>query len=73
MGWTREQMINFLKAIFAWEKVFESGAYAYYENAITGKRRAVKNHYGWSPVDTDWLNKTKTPLNPPFGGSGMLK
>lgn len=66
-------MFNFIKSIFSWEQVFDSGAYRYYENAITGERRAVKIHYGWSPIDTDWLNRTKTELIPPFGGSGVIK
>lgn len=66
-------MFDFLKSIFAWEKVFDSGAYSYYENAITGERQAVKTRYGWSPVDTDWLTRSKTVLTPPFGGSGVIK
>lgn len=66
-------MIKYIKSLFAWKVQFRAGAYSYFENTITGERTATKIHYGYSPLDTDWLNRTTTVISPPHGGSGVSK
>lgn len=48
-------MARWIKSLFAWKRVFDGGCYAYFENAVTGKRKAVRATGGYSPVDVDWL------------------
>jgi hypothetical protein len=66
-------MIKYIKSLFAWNLVFASGTYRYYENTVTGRRRAVKAYNGHSPINNDWLNRTNSPSTPPTGGSGVVK
>jgi hypothetical protein len=50
-------MLDWLKSLFAWRNVFDAGVYAYQENAVTGRRRALRiNSGGYSPLALDWLN-----------------
>ena len=41
-------------SVFAWRLQFRRGAYSYFENAISGDRKA-KSVGGYSGVDTEWL------------------
>jgi hypothetical protein len=57
-------VIRFLRSLFAWREVRTAGAHAYLENAVTGRRKAVRVVTGgWSPVDQAWLDG---------GGEGRL-
>lgn len=66
-------MIRWLRSLFAWRMVRRSGAYAYYENAVTGQRWAGRwADGGWSPIDHDWLlRREPRPRVPPTGGSSV--
>lgn len=49
-------MIRWLRSLFAWRTVRRAGVWEYRENAITGRRAAVRIwRGGWSPLDWDWL------------------
>ena len=55
-------MIRWLLSLFAWREVHGRGVWAYYENSLTGKRRAVRRvSGGYSPVDIDWLERRTRP------------
>jgi hypothetical protein len=40
---------------FAWRFQFDRDAYRYFQNEMTGDRKAKWVGSGYSPVDTDWL------------------
>lgn len=49
-------MIRWLRSLFAWRFVRSTGAWAYYENDVTGKREAHRiGGDGHEPVDLLWL------------------
>ncbi|GJE77228.1 hypothetical protein BGCPKDLD_3831 [Methylorubrum suomiense] len=49
-------MIRWFKSLFAWRTIRQMGVYAYQQNAVTGKRRAVRLTMGChSPIDENWL------------------
>jgi hypothetical protein len=48
-------MIRWLRSIFAWETVRDSGVWIYQENRITCARRVFYNGAGYQPLDVDWL------------------
>jgi len=51
-------MIRWLRSQFAWRQVRTAGVWAYFENGVTGARRADRiNDGGWSPLDHDWLER----------------
>lgn len=59
-------MIKWIKSLFAWREVRRSGVWAYYENAVTGSRRALRIWSGgYSPIDIYWLERVDPP-GPPF-------
>lgn len=48
-------MIRWLQSLISWRVAFEAGAFTYFENDITGERRAVKSYSGYSALNTRWL------------------
>lgn len=51
-------MIRWFFSFFAWRLVRDQGVWGYYENAVTGERRAVRLwSSGYSPLDIDWLER----------------
>ncbi|MDE2434734.1 MAG: hypothetical protein KGM49_00605 [Sphingomonadales bacterium] len=60
-------MIRWLKSLFAWKLVRDQGVWRYYENAVTGQRKAERISSCWSPLDRDWLDRTtrQNSLGPP--------
>lgn len=54
-------MIRWLRSLFAWREVRNKNVWAYYENAVTGERRAVRVGGGWQPLDIDWLERRTRP------------
>lgn len=58
-------MIKWINSIFAWRLVFKAGAYAYYENAITGKRDCEQIYAGHSPKDVRWLRCLPATVSAP--------
>jgi len=48
-----------VRAVFAWLEVRSTGVWAYEENDITGRRRAIRVGAGHQPVDGDWLERRK--------------
>ena len=44
-----------MRAAFAWKMVKDSGVWVYYENAITGERKALDKGGCWQPIDYLWL------------------
>jgi hypothetical protein len=53
-------MFTFIKSLFAWERKFRRGAFDYYENTVTGKRKAVRWVSGGHAFkDRNWLENKK--------------
>ena len=50
------EVIKWFKALFAWKLIGTKGAWAYYENSVSSKRKIKKKYLGHSPVDRGWLN-----------------
>lgn len=51
-------IIRWLSSIFAWRVVRNSGAWLYYENNVTGKRKVIRiAGSGYQPLDKEWLDK----------------
>ncbi len=50
-------MLKFFRSLFAWENVKTGGKWLYQENGITGRRRAISQSNGFSPLDFDWLDE----------------
>lgn len=49
-------MIRWFRSLFAWKLVRVEAFWAYEENAVTGKRRALSLLAGgYSPWDAEWL------------------
>ena len=53
-------MLRWFKSLFAWRRVSDAGPVAgslwsYWENSITGERKAYQEHGGYQPLDWDWL------------------
>lgn len=48
-------MVRWIKSLFAWKHVRDMGCYSYFENGVTGRRKAVRNTGGHSPIDMAWL------------------
>ena len=49
-------MINYIKSLFAWKLVRDEGSSFYYENTITGKRKAWKfRNANYHLGSTNWL------------------
>lgn len=44
-----------LRGMFSWRMVRDSGVWAYYENSLTGERKAVDKGGCWQPIDWKWL------------------
>lgn len=49
-------MTNWLRAFFSWREVRDQGVWLYLENAVTGRRKAVRVGRCWSPLDFEWLS-----------------
>lgn len=60
---------------FAWRFVRAEGVWAYFENGVSGARRAVRaSDAGCSPADLDWLaRQSPVPKTPPQGGSSVWR
>jgi len=65
-------MITFLRSLFSWRTVRDTGVHFYQENAITGARRVLRRDGGYQPVDRAWLRTGdwSRPGPPPNEGSG---
>ena len=50
-------MIRWLKSLFAWKDIRDSGVWIYSENAVTGQRKAYRYGGGWQPLDYSFLRK----------------
>lgn len=57
-------MIRWLRSIFAWKAVRNTGVWLYYENDITGRRRAVKIMDAHQPLDRSFLRKGDSVISP---------
>lgn len=66
-------MRNFIKSLFAWREIHDTGVYSYQQNAITGGRRIRRiNAGGYQPINDAWLNGGQWDQprgNLPRGGS----
>lgn len=53
-------MTRWLRSLFAWRHQFRAGVYDYFENRVTGERRAYRwCKTGHSPLYEAWLNRTQ--------------
>jgi len=58
--------MSWLRALFAWRDVRDSGVWRYRENAVTGVRVAVRvGAGGYQPVDLVWLKADGRQLDDP--------
>lgn len=49
-------MIKILIAPFSWRVAFREGCFVYFENKVTGARRARRwTSGGYSPINSTWL------------------
>jgi hypothetical protein len=48
-------MIRWLRSLFAWRLVRDQVVWGYWENAVTGQRRAILQITAGQPLDFDWL------------------
>lgn len=53
--------LRWVCSLFAWRLVREAAVWHYYENRITGKRRAVRVSGAHQPLDVFWLNREPWP------------
>lgn len=56
--WPLPRRISFLTRLrswWAWREVMDQGVWVYFENDITGERKAVDKGGPWQPVDYMWL------------------
>lgn len=61
-----------LRSLLSWARVGEQGAWAYFENSITGERRAYRIGALYGPKNDHWLagGSWESPRpRPPRGGS----
>ncbi len=47
--------MRWLRSLFAWRTVKDTGVWKYRENAITGRRKAVWSGGGYQPLDAGFL------------------
>lgn len=47
--------MRWLRSLFAWREVRDTGAHTYQVNAVTGARRVLRCGAGYQPVDAGWL------------------
>lgn len=65
-------MIRYLRSLFAWKMVRDSGVWLYYENAITGERTATRYSACFQPLDLEWLDrKSYRPTTPAPSPKGL--
>lgn len=48
--------LHWVRSLFAWRFVRDSGVWLYSENTVTGERKALRIGSCWQPVDLDWLD-----------------
>lgn len=63
-------MIRWIRSLFAWREVRNTGLNSYQANTVTGARRVVRLvSGGYQPVDGGWLRTGEwtNPGPPPFG------
>jgi hypothetical protein len=48
-------MLRWLKSLFAWKDVRDSGVWIYSENAVTGQRKAYRHGGCYQPLDYSFL------------------
>ena len=44
-----------LRSWWAWKEIEDAGVWVYFENAVTGERKAVDKGGCWQPIDYMWL------------------
>ncbi len=69
-------MIRWLKSLFAWRTVRDTGVWKYQLNEVNGRRRIVRVvDGGYQPVDLMWVRtgEWRTPGPPPFGATGVQR
>lgn len=67
-------MVRWLRSLFAWELKHFTGVWAYYENAITGRRKAIRRgpfYNGYQPQNIQWLNGGEWEMRRPSPPAGM--
>ena len=63
-----------LRYVFAWHPVRETGVWTYWENALTGQRAVSRSGSGYQPIDDRWLNRLSSiPSEPPRRGTGGFR
>lgn len=50
-------MIRWLRSLFAWRLIREAAVWHYFENTVTGERKAVRVSRSGQPLDLDWLER----------------
>lgn len=70
-------MLRWLRSLFAWETVLDTGAHRYVRNAVTGERRVLRSaFYDHQPIDGKWLETGVWCLPPtklPKGASSAVR
>jgi hypothetical protein len=60
-----------LRGLFGWKVVKDTGVWVYLENSVTGARRVSRGSWvGYQPIDRYWLAggpESEAPLHAPFG------
>ena len=62
------RVLTWLASLFAWKLVRAQGVWDYYENTVTGRRKAFRVSRCYSPLDRDWLERREPralPYPPP--------
>ena len=60
-------MIRFIRELFAWELVRETGVWAYWQNRRTGRRKVTPYVIeGHQPIDAVWLQGASQPRPIPY-------
>ncbi|TCM17213.1 hypothetical protein EDF56_106329 [Novosphingobium sp. PhB165] len=48
-------MIRYLRSLFAWREFRDNGVWVYFENAVSGCRKAIRVGGCYQPLDFEWL------------------
>jgi hypothetical protein len=48
-------IMQLVKERMAWRLSHVTECYAYWENSLTGKRKAIKTRFGYCPIDKEWI------------------
>lgn len=68
-------MIRWLRSLFAWRIVKDTGVHLYCVNSVTGQRRVVEGDEGYQPIDHNWLEtgQFSSPSPPIMPNTGREK